>query len=176
MSKFLRSGGVIPAITLATVLALGFSFAMIVVLLAMFAILEPWVPNGHMFLFLLLSPLYLAVDIFLFFPLSGPVGRLQNEPYLEFGSLWPYQLVFLFVFLAAAVLSLLCYRRQQKYSKDDSAAWVLFVLLFGLPGFIGYLLHRRWPVMERCQHCGAQTPRDRDILLGLRHCVWATGA
>jgi hypothetical protein len=29
-----------------------------------------------------------------------------------------------------------------------------FVLLLGVPGVIGYLLHRRWPVFETCSACG----------------------
>ena len=35
-------------------------------------------------------------------------------------------------------------------------------LLTGLPGLVGYLFHRRWPVLEACPACGRTVPRDRD--------------
>jgi hypothetical protein len=55
--------------------------------------------------------------------------------------------------------------RHRRYAHHGAIAWAIFVLITGVPGFIGYLLHRRWPVVVRCEHCGAQTPRDRDTCL-----------
>jgi hypothetical protein len=40
----------------------------------------------------------------------------------------------------------------------ERLAWWVFVTLLGLPGFAGYLLHRRWPLREKCPHCLAVTP------------------
>jgi hypothetical protein len=39
--------------------------------------------------------------------------------------------------------------------------WTIFVLLFGLPAFFGYLAHRAWPARLPCPHCGQRVPRDR---------------
>ena len=63
------------------------------------------------------------------------------------------------------VLSIYCFRRHKRVSEYGSFSWALFVFLFGVPGFIGYLLHKRWPVTEKCQHCHKVTPRDRDACL-----------
>lgn len=59
--------------------------------------------------------------------------------------------------------AVLCYRRQVRYgtSRTERIAWPLFVLLFGLPGWIGYRFGRAWPVLEACPDCGAAVPRDR---------------
>jgi predicted amidophosphoribosyltransferase len=42
------------------------------------------------------------------------------------------------------------------------------VLVFGLPGYLGYRLHRRWPVRSPCPACGQNVPRDRDACAGCR--------
>jgi hypothetical protein len=44
--------------------------------------------------------------------------------------------------------------------------WWFFVALTGLPGFVGYLLHRRWPLREKCPHCHAVTPLETGA------CAW----
>jgi hypothetical protein len=54
-----------------------------------------------------------------------------------------------------------CYRRQRKYAMPCTGVWVAFVFLTGLPGYIGYLAHRRWPSRLPCPHCGRHVPRDR---------------
>jgi hypothetical protein len=64
-------------------------------------------------------------------------------------------------------LTIWCYRRHGLYSEYGALAWAIFVFLFGAPGLIGYLLHRHWPVTEKCQHCGKITPLDRGACL---HC------
>lgn len=71
-------------------------------------------------------------------------------------------------FAVAGVISLvfaiLCYRRQVRYgaSKSERVVWTIFVLLLGLPGWIGYRFGRSWPVLEACEQCGAPAPRDRE--------------
>lgn len=64
----------------------------------------------------------------------------------------------------AAILAVLCYRRQARYgfSLTERIVWPLFVLLLGLPGWIGYRFGRSWPVLEVCPECGATVPRDRE--------------
>jgi hypothetical protein len=66
--------------------------------------------------------------------------------------------------LIAFGLAVLCSRRQARYgvSRTERIVWPLFVLLLGLPGWIGYRFGRSWPVLESCPECGAAVPRDRE--------------
>jgi hypothetical protein len=66
------------------------------------------------------------------------------------------------LFILGGVLAWFCYCRQRRFDQPWTWAWVLFVFLFGLPGFLGYLFHRRWPVMETCHVCGKAVPCDRE--------------
>jgi hypothetical protein len=50
---------------------------------------------------------------------------------------------------------------------SERAAWTLFIAATGLPGYVGWRWHRRWPVMEACPQCSQATPRDRDVCI---HC------
>lgn len=72
--------------------------------------------------------------------------------------------------LLALGLAVLCYRRQVRYgaSLADRIIWPLFVLILGLPGWIGYRFGRSWPVLEACPDCGVIVPRDREDCL---HCT-----
>jgi hypothetical protein len=63
--------------------------------------------------------------------------------------------------LMSIVLAALCYRRQRKYRLPWTPVWTIFVLLFGLPAYFGYLAHRVWPGRLPCPHCGKLAPRDR---------------
>jgi hypothetical protein len=67
----------------------------------------------------------------------------------------------------AFALAVICYRRQVRYgaSRTERIVWPLFVLLFGLPGWIGYRFGRSWPVLEACPDCGVAVPRDRECCL-----------
>jgi len=71
---------------------------------------------------------------------------------------WP---PFLLVCLASAVAAAFTYRRQRRYGPRGAVAWAIFVLIVGPAGLLGYLWHRRWPVLEHCASCGADAPRDR---------------
>ena len=68
----------------------------------------------------------------------------------------------LLVSLLSVILAALCWRRHRRYFQPASGLWFVFVLLMGLPGLVGYLFHRRWPVREDCPACGRFVPRDRD--------------
>jgi hypothetical protein len=69
--------------------------------------------------------------------------------------------------LVAFGLAVLCYRRQVRYgaSRRERIVWPLFVLLLGLPGWIGYRFGRSWPVLESCPKCDSTVPRDRESCL-----------
>jgi hypothetical protein len=70
--------------------------------------------------------------------------------------------------VVAAGLAVLCYRRQVRYAAGglERVVWPVFVLLLGLPGWIGYRFGRTWPALEACPECGAVTPRDREACAG----------
>jgi hypothetical protein len=62
-----------------------------------------------------------------------------------------------------ATLASLTWRRSVAYSLSlgERLAWSAFVVLFGLGGYVGFLLHRRWPLREECPNCHAQTVVER---------------
>jgi len=45
---------------------------------------------------------------------------------------------------------------------QEQVSWVLFVLLLGLPGFFGVLLHRQWPKILPCPTCHQSSSRDHN--------------
>ena len=64
------------------------------------------------------------------------------------------------VFALSAVLAVVAWRRSRSFglAKRDRVAWVVFVLLLGLPAFVGFVLYRRWPIRLPCPNCHAQVP------------------
>jgi hypothetical protein len=67
----------------------------------------------------------------------------------------------------SAVLAWLAVRRQRAFGQRDVLSWGLFVLILGLPGFVAYRVHRRWPVRTACPWCNRLAPRDRETCV---HC------
>ena len=61
----------------------------------------------------------------------------------------------------SAVAAWVVYRHARRYAQGGAAAWAVFALAFGLPGLVGYWLHRNWPHRARCPNCAAVVPRDR---------------
>jgi hypothetical protein len=113
------------------------------------------------------SPAPLAVFQFGIVPL-----KIHNHPFAPLFDdikkmMIGARLPFLIVCLLSAVLAQWRYRHQRRLSEHNATAWAMFVFVMGVPGLIGYLLHRRWPVFEHCQTCNKETPRDRDSCL---HC------
>ena len=89
--------------------------------------------------------------------------RIQSYPaafIAVLGKLWPSLLA---VVVLASILASFTWRRCRSFGlpKRDQVAWVVFVLLFGLPAFVGFLLYRRWPIRQPCSICHARAPRDR---------------
>jgi hypothetical protein len=111
------------------------------------------------------SPIGLSALITTFFPQqlldSGRASTYREAFSLSLQMTWPALVI---AQLVAAVLALLCYRRQARYgaSRQERILWPLFVLLVGLPGWIGYRFGRTWPVLEPCPSCDVDVPRDRD--------------
>ena len=57
-------------------------------------------------------------------------------------DVWP---ALVFVCVVGAVVALLAHRHLRRNDVSHRAAWLVFVFLFGLPGYVGYRLHRRFP-------------------------------
>jgi hypothetical protein len=73
---------------------------------------------------------------------------------------WPSLLP---VFALTLVLAVVTKRRCSGFglSKREQLVWTVFVLLFGFPAYMGFLLYRRWPIRQPCPNCHARAPRDR---------------
>jgi hypothetical protein len=71
--------------------------------------------------------------------------------------------------VVAVGLAVLCYHRQLRYGERgwERWLWILFVLVLGLPGWIGYRFGRSWPVLEACPGCSTSARRDREVCV---HC------
>lgn len=71
------------------------------------------------------------------------------------------------VAVLATALAVAAWRRAGAFGLParERAGWTAFVGLFGLPGWVGFRLHRRWPARAACPRCGARTPRDRSSCL-----------
>ena len=71
---------------------------------------------------------------------------------------WPMSII---PCLWGVVMALLCCYRQRKFGMPGTWMWTVFVLLFGLPAYLGYRFHRPWPARLPCPSCGRRVPRDR---------------
>jgi hypothetical protein len=91
---------------------------------------------------------------------SGLMSSPQEALGYSLGEFWPSLVI---AHLLGFGFAGLCYRRQVRFgaSRLDRIAWPLFVLAFGLPGWIGYRFGRSWPVLEPCPACHSPTPRQR---------------
>ncbi len=110
------------------------------------------------------SPLVLNVVLGIFLPRDLlEEGRAATFPEALARTLTEFWPALTIAQLLAAGLAVHCHRRQVRYgaSGRERVAWPLFVLLLGLPGWIGYRFGRSWPVLEACPTCGEGVPRDR---------------
>jgi hypothetical protein len=89
------------------------------------------------------------------------LAALQNT----FTAAWPPLVVVLAI---GVLLSCLTIRFQRKYHRPATAAWSVFIFLFGISGFLAYWLEHRRPKMEACPECGQIVPRDRDVCAACR--------
>jgi hypothetical protein len=67
------------------------------------------------------------------------------------------------VLALSIVLAILVQRRSRGFglARREQIAWSVFVLLFGLPAYVGWRIYRRWPIRLPCPNCQALVPRDR---------------
>lgn len=73
-------------------------------------------------------------------------GKSYQEAVAEVFEHVPYGIpVSMIVALGCAVL---CWKRQVRYQAEWTKTWTVFVVLFGLPAWIAWRVHRRWPPLE----------------------------
>ncbi len=63
-----------------------------------------------------------------------------------------------FVITIAFALFALFWDNRYHGTVISQLTWFIYVLLFGLPGLVGYLTHRKWPARVPCAHCGTKLP------------------
>ena len=113
------------------------------------------------------APLAMAAEATLLEPWialwSGKETTWPSTMAHAWSQYWPAVVV---TSVLGGLLAWLYCRRQRKYGLPCSRAWLACVLLFGLPAYVGYLTHRRWPARLACPHCGRLAPRDRPVCAG----------
>jgi hypothetical protein len=97
-------------------------------------------------------------------------------PVIEFGidQVWNYPpglaallkdtwLAFSAIAALSLILAVMAWRRSRAFglARGEQITWATFVLLFGVPAYVGFRLHRRWPTRQPCPNCQARVPRDR---------------
>jgi hypothetical protein len=106
------------------------------------------------------APAFLFVVEPLFMMSTDRTGSYPNAFIGLLATLWPSLLA---VVALASILAFITRRRCHSFGlrKKEQVAWVVFVLLLGLPAFVGFLLSRRWPIRQPCPTCHSQAPGDR---------------
>ncbi|MGC8639666.1 MAG: hypothetical protein ACP5XB_07275 [Isosphaeraceae bacterium] len=108
------------------------------------------------------SPAFLLGIGFASLAAFHPVQEYGAEIGTVLKQSWPWLLA---VLALSAVLAAIAWHQSRALglARRERIVWAAFVLFFGVPAFAGFWLHRRWPVRERCPHCQARSPRDRDL-------------
>lgn len=99
---------------------------------------------------------------------ADPLSLSYYTRWSDYGTVLRNRLLFLWPGLllaqvVAVVLAVAAVRRLARYAAPpmECLAWALFILLTGLPGWIGFRVVRPWPVHEICPACGVSVPRER---------------
>lgn len=97
-----------------------------------------------------LSVCALALPAPLLSPLL-PTLQIAEEDSLTFMAAIPKALAYVWpalVVVAIVAIALTCWtdRRQRSLGLGRNVSWLVFVFLLGVPGFVAYLVHRRWPI------------------------------
>jgi hypothetical protein len=106
------------------------------------------------------SPVFLFVVQPFFLTKVDRIQSYSSAVLVRFTALWPSLIAATGL---ASILAIITWRRSRSFGvpKREQIAWVVFILLLGLPAFVGFLLHRRWPTRQPCPTCHARAPRDR---------------
>jgi hypothetical protein len=73
---------------------------------------------------------------------ADAVMRNNGSVTAAMAEAWP---ALVLVCVIGVVVALLAYRHLRRNDVSHRAAWLAFVFLLGLPGYVGYRLHRRFP-------------------------------
>jgi hypothetical protein len=105
-------------------------------------------------------PAFLLAVAPLFLWIIDPPGSYPAAIATLLKMTWPALLA---VVILSPVLAFVASRRARAFAlpKWEQIVWPALVLVFGVPAYAGYLLHRRWPARVACAQCGASAPRDR---------------
>lgn len=130
--------------------------------------IQPTPPPVLLPFWALSSPLVLDFMAFVFAPLEAMIRF--DKTYLDAHATFTVDLsrngirlpllFFVFTHLFPVLPAAYAWRRGGQYGESlvTRKVWTAFVYLTGIPGLVGYLLHRSWPVSEVCSSCGASTP------------------
>ncbi len=127
--------------------------------------LAPLPPKRRMWMAALTAPAPIAVAVQA--TVVEPLGSVRDG----FAAGYPSALAdwfaigwlpFAAVCALSGALAWLTWRRQRTDVLPWTPVWVTFVLVGGVPAFLGYFFHRRRAVREPCPACNRRVPRDRD--------------
>jgi hypothetical protein len=111
------------------------------------------------------APVFLAAEIALDRGSEIMQGKLEpswNATARRLASeYYPTFLLAVGISLACAIATLVRLTRYSA-SRTERILWPLFVLLFGVPGWIGFRVCRTWPVLEACGNCNVRVPRNHE--------------
>jgi hypothetical protein len=115
------------------------------------------------------APGLLPVAAWFFVSLINQPSSFGAAVQMMLATSWPS---FLAVTILALFVATAAWRRSRAFGlpRWHQAAWAIFVFLFGILGYLGFRLHRRWPPRVECPHCHARAPRDREA------CAWCITA
>ncbi len=78
----------------------------------------------------------------------GPWAHDASTMEVFWGALTAISPATILVLLVSFALAWLTWRHHRRTGESGTWVWVMFVFLTGLPGYVGYRLHRRWPRLE----------------------------
>jgi hypothetical protein len=113
-------------------------------------------------------PIVVVLNILVGDPLNELYGTVRAAHVEAMTASWRrWRGPFAAICLLSIALAVWCFWRHRRNAQPGAWVWCVFVLLLGVPGLIGYLLHRRWPVRETCPACGRPAVVDRETC---QHC------
>ncbi len=96
------------------------------------------------------APLVLPIAEWFFVTLINQAPSFSAAVRMMIESSWPSLLA---VAILGLLLSIASWRRSRAFGLPlpHQAVWAIFVFLFGMPGYAGYRLHRRWAAARSAQ-------------------------
>ncbi len=113
------------------------------------------------------APLVWPIAEWFFVSLINQAPSFSAAVRMMIESSWPSLLA---VAILGLLLAIASWRRSRAFGLPvpHQAGWAIFVFLFGIPGYAGYRLHRRWAARTECPNCHVRAPRDREACTACR--------